>query len=364
MLYNISLSYLSPLLTLKGSLQTMKKTTMQDIADAIGISRISVWKAFHDYPGISARLKEEIFLKAKEMGYLKNNITSTLPPDQEKEAEQTVSVIVSRPDSSKFWMDIIHQIAKELNKYNINLMYTYVPTQRKGNYQLPAILTSGQIAGAIVLNVNDPEMTKLINQLNIPLVFLDIPPQTKPESLKGDLVLIEGRSATQRLTAHILAKGRSRIGFIGDIHYAQTNFERYHGYLDAMADYSLKVDPAICLTDPINIYHYEEEIHTFLKGLKSMPEAFVCVSDFVAQYVESYLSANGYSIPSDILMTGFDGRKEYSNVADMLTTALVQTDNLGKRLAAQLLFRMKYPSSAYAVTYVLSELIFKASTGD
>ena len=195
----------------------MKKTTMQDIADAIGISRISVWKAFHDYPGISARLKEEIFLKAKEMGYLKNNITSTLPPDQEKEAEQTVSVIVSRPDSSKFWMDIIHQIAKELNKYNINLMYTYVPTQRKGNYQLPAILTSGQIAGAIVLNVNDPEMTKLINQLNIPLVFLDIPPQTKPESLKGDLVLIEGRSATQRLTAHILAKGRSRIGFIGDM---------------------------------------------------------------------------------------------------------------------------------------------------
>lgn len=342
----------------------MKKTTMQDIADAIGISRISVWKAFHDYPGISARLKEEIFLKAKEMGYLKNNITSTLPPDQEKEVEQTVSVIVSRPDSSKFWMDIIHQIAKELNKYNINLMYTYVPTQRKGSYQLPAILTSGQIAGAIVLNVNDPEMTKLINQLKIPLVFLDIPPQTKTENLKGDLVLIEGRSATQQLTAHILAKGRSRIGFIGDIHYAQTNFERYHGYLDAMADCSLKVDPAICLTDPINIYHYEEEIHTFLKGLKSMPEAFVCVSDFVAQYVESYLSANGYSIPGDILMTGFDGRKEYSNVADMLTTALVQTDNLGKRLASQLLFRMKYPASAYAVTYVLSELIFKASTGD
>ena len=342
----------------------MKKTTMQDIADAIGISRISVWKAFHDYPGISARLKEEIFLKAKEMGYLKNNIPSMLPSDQKKEAEPTVSVIVSRPDSSKFWMDIIHQIAKELNKYNINLMYTYVPTQRKDNYQLPAILTSGQIAGAIVLNVNDPEMTKLINQLDIPLIFLDIPPQTKAENLKGDLVLIEGRSATQRLTAHILAKGCSRVGFIGDIHYAQTNFERYHGYLDAMADYSLKVDPAICLTDPINIYRYEEEIHAFLKNLKSMPEAFVCVSDFVAQYVESYLSANGYSIPGDLIMTGFDGRKEYSNVADMLTTALVQTDNLGKRLADQLLFRMKYPASAYAVTYVLSELIFKASTGD
>ena len=66
----------------------MKKTTMQDIADAIGISRISVWKAFHDYPGISARLKEEIFLKAKEMGYLKNNIPSIFPSDQKKKPKQ------------------------------------------------------------------------------------------------------------------------------------------------------------------------------------------------------------------------------------------------------------------------------------
>ncbi len=340
----------------------MKKVTMQDIANAIGISRISVWKAFHDYPGISPKLKEQIFMKAEEMGYLKSSVKPM--PTAEQDIAQTVSVIVSRPDSSKFWMDIIHQIAKELNKSNINLMYTYVPSFYKDDYQLPAVLSSGQIAGAIVLNVNDPKMTRLINKLSIPLIFLDVPPQVKPENLNGDLVLIEGRAATRDLTKQILEKGRTRIGFIGDIHYAQTNFERYHGYLDAMSDYSLKVDPSICFTNSINIYHYEDEIHDFLKKLKPMPEAFVCVSDFVAQYVESFLSAQGYSIPGDVAMTGFDGRKEYSNVADILTTALVQTDHLGKRLAAQLLFRMKYPQASYVVTYMRSELILKASTGD
>lgn len=340
----------------------MKKVTMQDIANVIGISRISVWKAFHDYPGISPKLKKEILSKAEEMGYLK----SSIPPlnTVSEEVSQTVSVIVSRPDSSKFWMDIIHQIAKELNKANINLMYTYVPTYYKDNYQLPSILTSKQVVGAIVLNVNDPKMTALINQLDIPKVFLDIPPTIKFEELTGDLVLIEGRSATRQLTSHILEKGKTRIGFIGDIHYAQTNFERYYGYLDAMANYSIKVDPSICLTDTINIYHYEEEIHNFLSKLKPMPEAFVCVSDFVAQYVEDYLSSHGYSIPGDVAMTGFDGRKEYSNIADILTTVLVRTDTLGKRLASQLLFRMSSPNSSCAVTYVLSELVYKVSTGD
>ncbi|RRD93951.1 LacI family transcriptional regulator [Clostridiales bacterium COT073_COT-073] len=340
----------------------MKKVTMQDIANAIGISRISVWKAFHDYPGISPRLKKEIFEKAEEMGYRKVNSQSVTT--QPEDSAKTVAVIVSRPDSSKFWLDIIHQIAKELTKENVNLMYTYVPSFYKENYQLPAILTAKQVSGAIVLNVNDPALTRLINKLDIPLVFLDIPPAVKPTELNGDLILIEGRCATKELTKHILAKGKTRIGFIGDINYAQTNFERYHGYLDAMADYSLKVEPAICFTEPINIYRYEEEIHRFLKGLKLMPEAFVCVSDFVAQYVETFLSANGYHIPDDVAMTGFDGRREYANVADILTTALVQTDHLGKRLANQLLFRMNHPQASYCITYVLSELQFNASTGD
>lgn len=340
----------------------MKKVTMQDIADAIGVSRISVWKAFHDYPGISPRLKKEIYSKAEEMGYSKN-ISKALVSASEEEPK-TVAVIVSRPDSSKFWLDIIHQIAKELTKTNVNLMYTYVPSFYKDGYQLPSILVSKQISGAIVLNINDPKMTALINKLDMPLIYLDIPPTIKPAELNGDLVLIEGRASTKELTKHILSKGKTRIGFIGDIHYAQTNFERYHGYLDAMADYSLKVDSAICLTKSINIYHYEEEIHNFLKSMNPMPEAFVCVSDFVAQYVETYLSANGYSIPEDVAMTGFDGRREYSNVADMLTTVIVQTDSLGKRLANQLLFRMAYPQSSYCITYVVTKPQFKASTGD
>lgn len=340
----------------------MKKVTMQDIANKIGISRISVWKAFHDYPGISPRLKKEIFAKAEEMGYIKHSTKAKA--EDILEAAKTVAVIVSRPDSSKFWLDIIHQIAKELNKSNINLMYTYVPSYYKANYQLPAILRSKQISGAIVLNINDPKMTDLINHLEIPLVFLDIPPAISPSSLNGDLVLIEGRTATKQLTKHILAKNKTRIGFIGDVSYAQTNYERYYGFLDAMSDYAIKVDPNICLTDSINIYHYEEEIHNFLKGLDPMPEAFVCVSDFVAQYVETYLTSHGYSIPQDVLMTGFDGHKEYSNVADILTTAFVQTDTLGKRLAHQLLFRMTYPKASKCVTYVVSDLEFNASTGD
>ena len=45
------------------------KTTMQDIADRLGISKVSVSKAMSGKPGISDALRGRIFDTAREMGY-------------------------------------------------------------------------------------------------------------------------------------------------------------------------------------------------------------------------------------------------------------------------------------------------------
>ena len=49
----------------------MAKATMQDIADALNTSRITVWKALNNRPGVSAALRAEIQRKAQELGYTK-----------------------------------------------------------------------------------------------------------------------------------------------------------------------------------------------------------------------------------------------------------------------------------------------------
>ncbi len=49
-------------------------------------------------------------------------------------------------------MQIIHQIAKDLSEHNVNLMYTYLPTNYKAGYVLPEPLTNGTVDGVIVLN--------------------------------------------------------------------------------------------------------------------------------------------------------------------------------------------------------------------
>ncbi len=45
----------------------MSKVTMQDIADALGTSRVTVWKTFNHRPGVSDEMKEKIIAKAHEL---------------------------------------------------------------------------------------------------------------------------------------------------------------------------------------------------------------------------------------------------------------------------------------------------------
>ena len=46
-----------------------KKTSMQDIADKLNISRMTVSKAFKNDTDISSEMKDKVRLMAQEMGY-------------------------------------------------------------------------------------------------------------------------------------------------------------------------------------------------------------------------------------------------------------------------------------------------------
>ncbi len=339
----------------------MKKITMQDIADELNISRVTVWKVFNDYPGVSKSLRDLIIEKSEEMGYNKTSkITQTT--DRKPSKTVTISVVVSRPESSLFWMNIIHHIAKTVNDMSVNMLYTYVPNEMPDDYELPDVLVNGSVSGIVILNVYDTKMLSLLNNLSIPKVFLDMTCDFPLDSLTGDLFLLEGETRVQQMTQFIIDHGRKRIGFIGDINYAITNRDRYRGFQKAMALNQLSINSAYIHTEPIGIFSYQEEIHRFLSSLDEMPEAFVCVSDYVANFLLDYLKKNEYAIPHDVAVSGYDGSREYSNLSGNLTTVPVDVAQLGLRLAHQLLYRLDHPDMPGEVTYIYTPVRFNETT--
>lgn len=340
----------------------MKKVTMQDIADSLDVSRVSVWKVLNNKNGVSSKLRDKVISEAKKMGYW-NTDAQDLPIMKKNNTPKKISVVISRPESSVFWINIIHAVAKELDKLNINLIYTYLPPKYRDNYTLPEILKSKtDIDGILVMNVYDYRLLSLINELKLPKVYLDLVSKFSLSKITGDLILLEGESAVEQITNHLIENGKSRIGFIGDINYALTNKKRYQGYLKAMNDNKLEINPEYCLTKEIGIYSYYEEISAFLDSLAELPDAFVCASDFIANFLMRYFSENNIKVPEDIAISGYDGNNEYSMIADKLTTVEVKTDYLGKRLADNLIYRINNPKSPIAITNIYSEVVWGEST--
>ena len=320
----------------------MKKVTLQEIANSLGISRTTVWKVFSGHEGVSDSLRTRVIAKAQELGY-------AIPEDFQypQSAEETtpvnIAVAVCRPETSLFWMTIIHQIAKVF------------PTSADKTYFLPPTLTNGNVHGIIVLNVYNERLLRLLAETQIPKVFLDTSSLVAPDELNGDLLLMESRTSVRRITSHLLEQGRTLPGFIGDIGYAQ--------FCQALTDAGKKVDSSLCLTTPLGIDTYREEIDTFLSSLSRMPDAFVCASDYVACILMQLLEKRGLRVPEDVAVSGFDNNTE-DLLAEHLTTVQVFNEELGARLALQILYRIKYPNTPHEITYLGTNVLYRDSTGD
>ncbi len=374
---------------------------MQDIADELDISRVTVWKVMTMREGVSDSTRKEVIetairlkyrvpenvrnlydkLLAQSEEYLSEQMPIEEPPSENTAGEGnppdasilfrtrpaadqklTISVTVSRPETSVFWMSIIHEIAKEASSLGVNLMYTYLPSDNiENDYELPSVLTNGTVQGMIVLNVYSEELLGKLSALPIPKVFMDTVTKFPYRKLNGDLILIEGRSGIGEIVDTLAEKGKKRFGFIGDIEYAQTNYERYYGFLHSLEKYNLPLLKDCCLTGSIGTNTYYEEIHAFIDSIKELPEVFVCVSDFVASIVYKDLTSRSLSVPEDILISGFDGNPEYFGYFD-LTTVQVHNDELGLRLMHQLMYRIRNPKACNEIIYLCSEVIFRHST--
>ena len=354
----------------------MKKVTYQQVADALNISRVTVWKAVNDKPGIAPDTKRMILQKAVEMGYPVSilnqsrhensfpvdNVANDSFNDSLKKISN-VAVVVSRPETSNFWMSIIHYQAITLADQGINLMYVYLPPTYSDTFTLPSCLTDGTVSGIIVMNIYDPRLFSALNDLPITKVFLDCPTNTIFSTLNGDLFLIEGRANTEEIVEHMIESGKKKIHFIGDIAYAQTNKERYLGYLKAMQRHQLSVNEVDNLISPIGIDQYKETISSYLDRIIKRSDAIVCVNDYVASLVLQYCQQNNISVPDDLYVSGFDDNQEFNNNI-ALTSVHVNNDRIGVHLANRLIHRLTHPDDDYEYTYIRSRTVYRESTND
>lgn len=342
-----------------------KKVTIQDIADALGISRNTVSKAINNTEGIAEATREKILQKAVEMGYKQFSYVHAMTEALQNEAQTEenrfegeiallTTNLFSRSHFASVMLDRFHQ---EMAQMGYTMSIYRVEPDNILRLSLPKTLIPERISGLICFELFDYRYCEMICSLGIPVLFVDGPSKINGKSLPCDQLYMENTVELTGLVQTLLSRGLRRIGFIGDWTHCQSFYERYLAYRNAMLFAGVPVEERFLIKR-----NWDQDLLNPLNALEEMPDVFLCANDFVAYDAIRILRARGIRIPEDVQFCGFDDSPESRFLVPALTTVHIHTQIMAYEAAQLLLSRMREPSLDYRIVYTETYLIEREST--
>ena len=270
-----------------------KRTSMRDIAKAVGTSAVTVSKAMAGKDGMSSELREKILKTAAEMGYVYGREGIPGKPHLD------IGILIPARyfEAGSFYSEMYRMLVTQLSEKGHFGLLEILDAEKEEALMLPNLVSSGRADGMIVLGEPVKAYARMAAQSGIPTVFLDF----YDEQGNADAVTGDNTYGAYRLTSHLIHRGHTKIGFVGNRLATASIMDRYLGYYRAMLTHELPVREDWILSD--------REMTGNLKAPvlpEEMPTAFVCNCDLTARMMISVLQEAGYRVPEDVAVTGFD----------------------------------------------------------
>ena len=93
------------------------------------------------------------------------------------------------------------------------------------------------------------------------------------------------------------------------------------------------------------------QMNRFLDDGKELPDAIVCANDNMALGINSALAEHGYSVPEDVLLTGFDMIKDGQYTFPILSTVSRGWDKFGEIAYEKLKYQIQNPDERFLEEY-------------
>ncbi|MBA3448892.1 MAG: substrate-binding domain-containing protein, partial [Pseudaminobacter sp.] len=180
----------------------------------------------------------------------------------------------------------------------------------------------------------------------------------------ADVPVFRGDDAygTGLATEHLISLGHRRIAMIGGTDQTSTGRDRFQGYMNAMENAGLKVEPSWRIPGPRTKQAGFEAAGAFL-ALTDRPTAAVCWNDLVAIGLMNGIFRAGLAPGIDISVTGYDDLEEAAIATPALTTVWNGQREVGRRAASALLDKLKGHSVRTSQDLIRPELHVRQSTG-
>ncbi|HHY83796.1 MAG TPA: LacI family transcriptional regulator [Clostridiales bacterium] len=326
-----------------------KRVTLQDIADKLNISKVSVSKAINNQPGISEDLRKKILSLAYESGYIKTNANHHIRSNNFAFIVQQKFFI----RNENFYTVIYYHLNELCTADGKNLLLFVVNPDDTENGVFTQ-LNKNTVDGFFIGGEINESYLHMLNNMGIPMVFIDF---FNPHVNK-DCVLIDNFNISFYVTSYLFYKGHRKIGFVGNQFSTANVLDRFYGYRKALNTYNLEYREEWLL----NNYNQETGLHTLdIELPKEMPTAFVCHCDMSAYFFIQKLNSLNIRVPEDVSIISFDNTMLAQSCTPPLTSVDINKKEFASMAYDLLNNRIRHPQNEVRRTYLNTKIYERES---
>lgn len=354
---------------------TKKKVSMQQIADAVGISKYAVSKALAGKEGVSPQTRKKIIEMATGLGYFRQLKQKEEARQQAVDAsgltasqsggKQVVAVLMpairNQTMDSTFWSLVVRGIGDALARHGLGMLII----AEQSAEAFSRVLRPEMLLGLIGVGEISTSLLLEVKRHGIPFVLTDHEDPLVP----ADAVFAANLDSMAQMTSHLLALQHRSFWFLGDTGFSRSFGDRWTGFRKALEERGFSVDPQRDKLPVPGTYREEildilrQQVDARLKEPDGLPTAWVCANDEIAMMAVNVLQELGIAVPEQISVTGFDNIEESKRCLVPLTTVNVAKERLGARAVMALLHRIEQPERSVEKISLMCELVVRASAG-
>jgi LacI family transcriptional regulator, gluconate utilization system Gnt-I transcriptional repressor len=332
-----------------------KAPTMADVARAAGVSPMTVSRAFKQDSSVSEATRSAILRAAEDLGYVLDSTASNL------RSQRTDFIAVTIPSiNNANFADTVGGLSDGLKDRGLQILLGYTNYDILEEERLVEQLLRRRPEAIVVTGGRHTDRTRrLLGNAGIPVIETwDL-----PDAPIGHVVGFSNAAAVQGMVDHFVARGLTRIAFIGgDADRDTRGTDRRAGFIGAMQRHGLDATRLIAAgVPPISMREGAQAMGRLLDTLPDT-EAVICVSDLSAFGALTECQRRGIAVPDRLSIAGF-GEYEIGAISvPPLSTINPFPREIGTRAAALILTVLDGLQPTPARIEITPELLIRGSS--
>lgn len=281
--------------------------TIKDIAKECGVGVSTVSRAINNHPDINQKTKQMIMKVIAEKNYTPNTSARNL-----KKTESNTIAILIKGLANPLFHQMLDVFQKEITSNNYDFIFQRVGAKDDELDIAVDIIKEKKIKGVVFLGGNFTHTENELKRISVPYVLSTISPSSVIDDDVYSSISVDDVAESYKMTEYLCKLGHKKIAILlPDVLDESVGSLRLHGYMKALEAYGIKPNKKLVRysKDSENCYSMDNG-YDLAKGLIEDGSKFTAVfaaADKIAVGAAKAFIDNGYKIPEDISLAGFDG---------------------------------------------------------